>query len=46
MMLGVVASDVEKCPPVFRSANEKMNTEKYLERRVLSWLQRTYPDGN
>ena len=31
MMLGVVASDGEKCPPIFTPANEKINTEQYLE---------------
>ena len=49
MMLGVVASDGEKCPPTFTPANEKISTEQYLEtleRHVLPWLQRTYPAGN
>lgn len=49
MMLGVVASDGKKCPPVFTPANEKIDSEKYmemLERHVLPWLRRTYPAGN
>ena len=48
MMLGLVASEGEKCPTILTSANEKIDTEKYLkmlEQRVLSWLQYTYPAG-
>ena len=46
MVLGVVGSDGQKCPPIFTSANEKINQDKYLEmlrQHVLPWLRRAYP---
>ena len=49
MVLGVVASDGHKCPPIFVPAGVKVNTEAYLElleSKVLPWLKKTYPQGN
>ena len=49
MVLGVVASDGQKCPPIFVGENEKINAEAYqglLRAHVLPWLADTYPSGN
>ena len=49
MMLGLVASDGKKCPPIPMSAKKKLDAEKYLEmfkRLALPWIQSMYPTGN
>jgi hypothetical protein len=49
MVLGVVASDGRKCPPIFVAAGERINAVVYqdlLQRHVVPWLKRVYPDGN
>lgn len=49
MVLGVVASDGQKCPIIFMPQSEKVNTEVYinsLTKNVLPWLRKTYPDNN
>jgi hypothetical protein len=49
MVLGIVASDGKTCPPIFIPAGLKVNTEVYiglLERHLVPWLRRNYPDGN
>jgi hypothetical protein len=49
MMLGIVASDGQKCPPIFIPEGEKVNTEVYirlLESKVVPWLKKKFPDGN
>jgi inhibitor of nuclear factor kappa-B kinase subunit alpha len=49
MVLGIVASDGKKCPPIFVPAGVKVNTDEYL--RLLSdfflpWVKKNYPRGN
>jgi hypothetical protein len=49
MVLGIVASDGRKCPPIFVPEGEKVNTEAYiglLEANLLPWLRKNYPAGN
>jgi hypothetical protein len=49
MVLGIVASDGKKPPPIFVPAGVKINTEAYLElldRHLLPWLRKNYPQGN
>jgi transposase len=49
MVLGIVASDGNKCPAIFVPAGVKVNTEAYidlLETKMLPWLRKTYPKGN
>jgi DNA-binding Lrp family transcriptional regulator len=49
MVLGIVASDGRKCPPIFVPQGEKVNTEAYiglLEANLLPWLRKNYPAGN
>ena len=49
MVLGVVASDGQKCPPIFIDQHERITADIYtslLRKYVLPWIQRTYPDGN
>jgi hypothetical protein len=49
MVLGVVASDGNKCPAIFVPDGAKVNSEAYislLESKVLPWLKKTYPAGN
>jgi hypothetical protein len=49
MVLGIVASDGKKCPPIFIPGGLKVNTEVYidlLKKKFVPWLRRTYPDGN
>jgi hypothetical protein len=49
MMLGVIASDGKRAPPIFFPEGIKVNTEAYLallKSKVLPWLKRNYPDGN
>jgi AraC-like DNA-binding protein len=49
MVLGVMASDGNCCPPIFIAAGEKVNAAIYqelLRQHVVPWLQRTYPGGN
>jgi len=49
MVLGVVASDGKKCPPIFVPAGVKVNTEAYIDllaTKVVPWLKKTYPNGN
>jgi hypothetical protein len=49
MVLGVVASEGQKCPPIFVAAGKRINAAVYqnlLRQHVVPWLQRTYPDGN
>jgi DDE superfamily endonuclease len=49
MVLGVVGSDGQKCPPIFVAAGERINAAIYqelLRQHVVPWLKRTYPDGN
>ena len=49
MMLGVVASNGEKCPSIYIKEEGKVNTEIYisvLKKHVRPWLKKTFPDGN
>jgi hypothetical protein len=49
MVLGVVSSDGQKCPPVFIPQNDKVTTDKYIDpltKHVLPWIWRTYPNGH
>jgi DDE superfamily endonuclease/Transposase len=49
MVLGVMASDGQKCPPVFVAAGERINAVIYqdlLRQHVVPWLKTTYPEGN
>ena len=49
MVLGIVASDGKKCPPIFFEAGLKITAKVYmdvLKKKVLPWLKRTYPRGN
>jgi transposase-like protein len=49
MVLGIVASDGKKPPPIFVPAGVKVNTDAYLDllaTHVLPWLKKTYPKGN
>jgi hypothetical protein len=49
MVLGVIGSDGQKCPIVFVSAGERVNTDVYqdlLQKHVVPWIKRTYSDGN
>ena len=49
MVLGVVASNGKKCPPVFIPQNERVNADAYIKlltKHVLPWIKRTFPDGN
>ena len=48
MVLGVVGSDGQRCPIIFVDANEKISKavyERLLDRDVIPWILRTYPDG-
>ena len=48
MVLGIVASDGNKCPPIFIKQGV-INAQVYqrlLRYHVLSWLKATYPNGN
>jgi hypothetical protein len=48
MVLGVVASDGQSCPPIFIAASKKINAATYqglLRKYVVPWLQKTYPEG-
>ena len=49
MVLGIVASDGNKCPPIFIKQGVKINAQVYqklLRYNVLPWLKATYPNGN
>lgn len=49
MVLGVIASDGQKCPPIFIDAGVRINAAMYqelLRSHVLPWLQARYPEGN
>ena len=49
MVLGIVASDSKKCPPISIKQGVKINAQVYqrlLRYNVLPWLKATYPDGN
>jgi len=49
MVLGIISSDGKTCPPIFIPAGLKVNTDVYiglLERHLVPWLRRNYPDGN
>ena len=49
MVLGVISSDGKKCPPYFFPCGFKIGAKEYLEvmeKHVLPWLKRTYPQGN
>ena len=49
MVLGVVASDGLKCPPIFVPEGMKVNTEVYIKllaSKVVPWLKKNYPKGN
>jgi transposase len=49
MLLGIVASNGKKAPPIFVPEGEKVNTEAHitmLKSRVLPWLKKTFPQGN
>ena len=49
MVLGIVASDGNKCPPIFIKEGVKINAQVYqklMRYHVLPWLKATYPDGN
>jgi len=49
MVLGMVASDGNKCLPIFIPSGEKVNTESYigiLASKFLPMLKRMFPGGN
>ncbi len=49
MVLGILASDRQRMPPIFFCQNEKCNTNVYykiLQYKVLLWLRSTYLEGN
>ena len=49
MVLGIIASDGKKCPPIFIKQGVKINAQVYqrlLRYNVLPWLKATYPAGN
>lgn len=49
MVLGLIASDGRKCPPIFVPAGNRINAAAYQEllaSRVLPWLKANFPDGN
>ena len=49
MVLGVVGSDGQKCPPYFFPCGLKIGTKEYIhvmKAHVLPWLKRTYPRNN
>ena len=49
MVLGIVASDGNKCPPIFIKEGLKVTASVYiglLRDHVLPWLKATYPEGN
>ena len=49
MLLGIVASNGKKAPPIFIPDGEKVNSELYisiLAKKVLPWLKKTFPAGN
>jgi len=49
MVLGVVASNGKKCPPVFIPQKERINADAYIKMlttNVLPWIRETFPDGN
>lgn len=48
MVLGVLASDGKKMPPVFFKSGQKIGSEEYykgLRYHVLPWLKANYPAG-
>ena len=49
MVLGIVASDSKKCPPIFIKEGVKVNAQVYqkmLSHNVWLWLKATYPNRN
>lgn len=49
MVLGIVASDGKKCPPIFIPEGLKVNSDTcidLLRTKLRPWLWRNYPDGN
>jgi transposase len=49
MVLGIVASDGKKCPPIFIPAGAKVNTDMYIDllsTHLVPWLRKNYPKGN
>jgi transposase len=49
MVLGIITSDGQKCPPIFVEAGARINAATYqelLRTRVLPWLQQLYPGGD
>ena len=49
MLLGIVASNGKKAPPIFIPDGEKVNSEVYiniLATKLLPWLRKTFPAGN
>ncbi len=49
MMLGVIASDGKRLPPIWFPKGTKVGTREYLdimETKVKPWLEETYPRGN
>ena len=49
MVLGILASDGQRMPPMFFGQNKKCNANVYykiLWYKVLPWLRSTYPGGN
>ena len=48
MMLGVVGSDGQRCPPIFVAVGERLNAAAYqalLHQYVVPWLKRAYRGG-
>ena len=48
-MLGIVAVNGEKCPPIYIKKKLKINTEVYvslLKKHVVPWLKKTSQNGN
>jgi hypothetical protein len=49
MVLGLVGSDGQVCPPILIPQGIKVNTQAYLEllqKKALPWLKAKYPEGN
>ena len=49
MVLGIIASDGNKCPPIFVPSGLKVTSDAYIEllqKFVLPWLKKNYPHGN
>ena len=49
MVLGIIASDGKRMPPIYFGAKERCNTTVYyslMRYKVLPWLKENYPNNN